>query len=165
MPCSSWSNREVLASYCCSGLAKEVERSHLNACGTRMITLDSFVRLPMLQAGHPGNIQGLLEKKLEGKYLLASVKRPDTYCCSYFRNLLIAGAVAQTGAPMEQVVEAARKASAACGTMGVALRVCTLPGKPPSDRIKEGEMEVGLGIHGEGRCILLLAIPPDHRRG
>ncbi len=49
---------------------------------------------------------------------------------------------------MEQVVEAARKAAAACGTMGVALRACTLPGKPPSDRIKEGEMEVGLGIHG-----------------
>uniref|UniRef100_A0A7S3VUH4 Dihydroxyacetone kinase n=1 Tax=Dunaliella tertiolecta TaxID=3047 RepID=A0A7S3VUH4_DUNTE len=71
----------------------------------------------------------------------------------------IAGAVAQTGAPMEQVVEAARKASAACGTMGVALRVCTLPGKPPSDRIKEGEMEVGLGIHGEPGASTTTAMP------
>ena len=60
----------------------------------------------------------------------------------------MAGAVAQAGGSLEQVAEAARKAAAACGTMGVALRVCTLPGKSPSDRIKEGEMEVGLGIHG-----------------
>ncbi|KAF5834078.1 hypothetical protein DUNSADRAFT_9392 [Dunaliella salina] len=71
----------------------------------------------------------------------------------------VAGAVAQTGAPMEQVVDAAKKAAAACGTMGVALRVCTLPGKPPSDRIKEGEMEVGLGIHGEPGASTTTAMP------
>jgi len=35
------------------------------------------------------------------------------------------------------------------GTMGLALSICTLPGKPPSDRLKPGEMEWGLGIHGE----------------
>ena len=35
------------------------------------------------------------------------------------------------------------------GTLGVSLSTCTLPGQTKSDRIKSGEMEVGLGIHGE----------------
>jgi triose/dihydroxyacetone kinase / FAD-AMP lyase (cyclizing) len=35
------------------------------------------------------------------------------------------------------------------GTLGVSLSTCTLPGQSKSDRIKAGEMEVGLGIHGE----------------
>jgi dihydroxyacetone kinase len=38
--------------------------------------------------------------------------------------------------------------SANLATLGVALRVCTLPGRLPSDRLGPGEMEVGLGIHG-----------------
>lgn len=33
--------------------------------------------------------------------------------------------------------------------MGAALTVCTLPGQKPSDRLGPGEVEMGLGIHGE----------------
>ncbi|KAK3266476.1 hypothetical protein CYMTET_24902 [Cymbomonas tetramitiformis] len=40
-------------------------------------------------------------------------------------------------------------AAEAVGTMGVALSVCALPGVKPSDRLSSGNMELGLGIHGE----------------
>ncbi|KAH7529297.1 hypothetical protein FEM48_Zijuj05G0169600 [Ziziphus jujuba var. spinosa] len=43
----------------------------------------------------------------------------------------------------------AKQASEMVGTMGVALSVCTLPGRVTSDRLGPGKMELGLGIHGE----------------
>ena len=61
----------------------------------------------------------------------------------------IAGAAAEAGASLSEVAAAARSAAAAVGSMGVALRTCTLPGQPRQERIAEGKMEVGLGIHGE----------------
>ena len=44
--------------------------------------------------------------------------------------------------------------------MGAALSFCSLPGAPPQDRLPEGTMELGLGIHGEAgavRCALQTA--------
>ena len=53
-------------------------------------------------------------------------------------------------------------AAAAVGTMGVALRSCTLPGQPRQERIADGMMEVGLGIHGEpGAMVAPLAKVDD----
>ncbi|MBP0599533.1 dihydroxyacetone kinase subunit DhaK [Herbaspirillum sp. LeCh32-8] len=62
----------------------------------------------------------------------------------------IAGAAAAGGATLAQVAQAARDAAAALGTMGVALTPCTVPaaGKP-GFTLSEGEIEWGLGIHGE----------------
>lgn len=62
----------------------------------------------------------------------------------------IAGAKAETGADLEEVTTAARKATGACRSMGVALTSCTVPaaGKPTFE-IDESDMEIGMGIHGE----------------
>lgn len=62
----------------------------------------------------------------------------------------IAGAAAAEGRPLAEVAQAARDAAAALGTMGVALTPCTVPaaGKPGFS-LADGEIEWGLGIHGE----------------
>lgn len=61
-----------------------------------------------------------------------------------------AGAKADQGGSLDEVVAAAEKALAHTRTMGVALSPCTVPraGKP-TFTIGEGEMEIGMGIHGE----------------
>jgi dihydroxyacetone kinase len=61
-----------------------------------------------------------------------------------------AGAAAERGDPLEQVEAAARKAVAATRTMGVGLSPTILPaaGKPTFE-LDDGEMEIGIGIHGE----------------
>jgi dihydroxyacetone kinase-like protein len=62
----------------------------------------------------------------------------------------IAGAAAEARYPLAGVVEVARRASAQARSMGVALSSCTSPvmGRP-TFRLPEGQMEVGVGIHGE----------------
>ena len=61
-----------------------------------------------------------------------------------------AGARADMGGNLDEVVAAAEKALANTRTMGVALSPCTVPmaGKP-TFTIGEDEMEIGMGIHGE----------------
>ena len=51
-----------------------------------------------------------------------------------FNSVQVAGATAASGAGLDEVVTAAQRVAGALGTLGVALRVCTLPGKEPSDR-------------------------------
>ncbi|RZF23734.1 dihydroxyacetone kinase subunit DhaK [Paraburkholderia sp. UYCP14C] len=62
----------------------------------------------------------------------------------------IAGAAAARGLPLAEVARIAREAAASLGTMGVALTACTVPaaGKPGFE-LGDGEIEWGLGIHGE----------------
>ncbi|MCE5251628.1 dihydroxyacetone kinase subunit DhaK [bacterium] len=62
----------------------------------------------------------------------------------------IAGAVAAEMAALDEVKRVAEKVCANVRTMGVALSSCTIPeaGKPTFE-IVEGEMEIGMGIHGE----------------
>jgi dihydroxyacetone kinase-like protein len=62
----------------------------------------------------------------------------------------ITGAAAEQGRPLAEVTEVARTVNARARSMGVALTSCTVPsaGKPTFD-LPEGEMEVGIGIHGE----------------
>jgi dihydroxyacetone kinase-like protein len=62
----------------------------------------------------------------------------------------IAGAAAEEGRPLAEVAEVARKVNANGRSMGVALTSCTVPaaGKPTFD-LPDGQMEVGIGIHGE----------------
>jgi dihydroxyacetone kinase-like protein len=62
----------------------------------------------------------------------------------------IAGAKADLGGSLEEVEAVTIKALANMRTMGVALSPCILPavGKP-TFTVNEGEMELGMGIHGE----------------
>jgi dihydroxyacetone kinase-like protein len=62
----------------------------------------------------------------------------------------LAAAKAEAGADLDQVKRVAEKANARVRTMGVALSPCILPAVGhPTFQIGEGEMEVGMGIHGE----------------
>ena len=62
----------------------------------------------------------------------------------------IAGAAAEQGRPLDEVAGIAARVNAAGRSMGMALTSCTVPanGKPSFD-LPEGEMEIGIGIHGE----------------
>ncbi|MBO3761389.1 dihydroxyacetone kinase subunit DhaK [Ciceribacter sp. L1K22] len=61
----------------------------------------------------------------------------------------IAGALAEDGATLETVTEAARRVIAGTRSIGMSLDTCTVPGSPKEDRIPPGMAELGLGIHGE----------------
>ena len=62
----------------------------------------------------------------------------------------IAGAAAKKMMPLEEVVRVTEKALSNIRTMGIALSPCIVPevGKP-TFLIKEDEIEIGMGIHGE----------------
>jgi len=62
----------------------------------------------------------------------------------------IAGAAAEHGRSLSEVADVATIVNANGRSMGMALTSCTVPavGKPTFD-LGEGEMEIGIGIHGE----------------
>lgn len=62
----------------------------------------------------------------------------------------IAGAAAEEGAPLERVAALARQVNEASRSFGVALGACTTPAKgSPTFDLPDGELELGVGIHGE----------------
>jgi dihydroxyacetone kinase len=61
----------------------------------------------------------------------------------------IAGAMAESGASLDDVIDTARRVIANTRSIGIALDTCTVPGSPKEKRIPEGHAELGLGIHGE----------------
>ncbi|MEU1806926.1 dihydroxyacetone kinase subunit DhaK [Streptomyces sp. NPDC019937] len=62
----------------------------------------------------------------------------------------IAGAAAEEGAPLERVEAIARRVNASSRSFGVALSPCTTPAKGgPTFDLPAGELELGVGIHGE----------------
>ncbi|WP_030660926.1 MULTISPECIES: dihydroxyacetone kinase subunit DhaK [Streptomyces] len=62
----------------------------------------------------------------------------------------IAGAAAEEGAPLEQVAAVAERVNKASRSFGVALSACTTPAKgSPTFDLPDGELELGIGIHGE----------------
>lgn len=61
----------------------------------------------------------------------------------------IAGFVAERGDDLATVTKAAEAANQAMSTMGVAMSSCHLPGEDTDERVPEGSVEMGLGIHGE----------------
>jgi dihydroxyacetone kinase-like protein len=62
----------------------------------------------------------------------------------------IAGAKAESGANLEQVADAVKRVNERARSFGVALSSCIPPasGKPIFD-LPEGQIELGIGIHGE----------------
>ncbi|MEV0412847.1 dihydroxyacetone kinase subunit DhaK [Streptomyces sp. NPDC050448] len=62
----------------------------------------------------------------------------------------IAGAAAEEGAPLERVAALARRVNASSRSFGVALSACTTPAKgSPTFDLPDGDLELGIGIHGE----------------
>jgi dihydroxyacetone kinase-like protein len=62
----------------------------------------------------------------------------------------IAGALADTGAPLDAVAATARRVNAAARSFGVALTAGTTPAKgSPTFDLPPDQLELGIGIHGE----------------
>ncbi|HEU4346249.1 MAG TPA: dihydroxyacetone kinase subunit DhaK [Actinoplanes sp.] len=62
----------------------------------------------------------------------------------------IAGAAAEEGRPLDAVAAIARKVNENGRSMGVALTSCIVPAAGrPTFELPDGEMELGIGIHGE----------------
>jgi len=62
----------------------------------------------------------------------------------------VAGARAEKGGTLDEVTAATQKAAARVRSMGVALAPCTVPSAGrPTFELPAGEMEIGMGIHGE----------------
>ena len=62
----------------------------------------------------------------------------------------MAGATAEEGASLEEVVAVVERAAAGLRSMGVALSPCVVPAAgEPTFTLPTGEMEIGMGIHGE----------------
>ncbi|MEX0284348.1 MAG: dihydroxyacetone kinase subunit DhaK [Paracoccaceae bacterium] len=61
----------------------------------------------------------------------------------------IAGALAEAGADLDAVTQAAQSVIDDVASIGMSLDTCTVPGSPKEDRIAAGHAELGLGIHGE----------------
>ncbi|MFC7307241.1 dihydroxyacetone kinase subunit DhaK [Streptomyces monticola] len=62
----------------------------------------------------------------------------------------LAGALAETGAPLAEVAAMARKVNEHSRSFGVALSSCTTPANgTPNFQLGDNEIELGVGIHGE----------------
>jgi len=61
----------------------------------------------------------------------------------------IAGALADQGADLEAVTQAAERVISGVSSIGMSLDTCSVPGSEKEDRIAPGNAELGLGIHGE----------------
>ncbi|XP_078673643.1 triokinase/FMN cyclase-like [Branchiostoma floridae x Branchiostoma belcheri] len=61
----------------------------------------------------------------------------------------IAGALAEQGRSLEDIVKVASQAASQMGTIGISLSPCSVPGSGPSFQLQQDEFELGLGIHGE----------------
>ena len=61
----------------------------------------------------------------------------------------IAGYLAEQGASLAVVADAARKVANSTVSLGISLSSCTIPGVGREDRVPHGKAELGLGIHGE----------------
>jgi dihydroxyacetone kinase len=61
----------------------------------------------------------------------------------------VAGHAAENGASLETVAALARRVADSAQSLGIAVSTATIPGSPRSERLAEGQAELGLGIHGE----------------
>lgn len=61
----------------------------------------------------------------------------------------VAGALAESGAPLVEVAVAARRVAAGVRSLGVSTSTADIPGREGEQRFAAGEAELGLGIHGE----------------
>ncbi|GAA5831207.1 hypothetical protein JCM3766R1_002968 [Sporobolomyces carnicolor] len=112
------------------GLAKERwAATHLGEDTVRMVVVGDDVSVPRSQGALTGR------RGLAGTVLVYK----------------IAGSLASSqGAKLDEVEFMAELISKSCGTMGMGLEHCHVPGTEPSDDyLKDNEAEIGMGIHNE----------------
>src|SRR2546421_12964401 len=75
---------------------------------------------------------------------------------------MVGGARAAGGGSLGEVSATAKKALDSCRSTGMGLSACTIPavGKP-NFQIKDGEMEVGIGHHGEPGMRVMKTVTSD----
>ncbi|XP_074005324.1 triokinase/FMN cyclase [Numenius arquata] len=73
----------------------------------------------------------------------------------------VAGALAEAGAGLDEIVEKVSAATKAMGTLGLSLSPCSVPGSKPTFHLADDEMELGLGIHGEAGVRRMKVLPAD----
>ncbi|KAM7108337.1 triokinase/FMN cyclase isoform 3-T3 [Ciconia maguari] len=73
----------------------------------------------------------------------------------------VAGALAEAGVSLNEIVEKVSAAAKAMGTLGLSLSPCSVPGSKPTFRLADDEMELGLGIHGEAGVRRMKMLPAD----
>lgn len=61
----------------------------------------------------------------------------------------VAGALAEEGTGLKEIVRRVTAVAAGIRTLGVSLSPCSVPGSRPTFQLAEDELELGLGIHGE----------------
>ncbi|OWR50180.1 putative dihydroxyacetone kinase 2 [Danaus plexippus plexippus] len=59
------------------------------------------------------------------------------------------GAMSAKGSDLESIRSMAESVNKNMATLGICLTACSLPGQPPLFETNHGEMEVGVGVHGE----------------
>ncbi|XP_065541045.1 triokinase/FMN cyclase-like isoform X1 [Lathamus discolor] len=69
--------------------------------------------------------------------------------CSTVLIHKVAGALAEAGASLDEIVEKVSVAAKGLGTVGLSLSPCSVPGSKPTFQLAADEMELRLGIHGE----------------
>ncbi|KPV78333.1 uncharacterized protein RHOBADRAFT_23334 [Rhodotorula graminis WP1] len=111
------------------GLAKErYSATHLDSDSVRMIVVGDDVSVPRSQGALTGR------RGLTGTVLVYK----------------LAGALAAQGASLDDVEHVARVVSERCGTIGMGLEHCHVPGTEKGEAyLKDDEAEIGMGIHNE----------------
>ena len=105
-------------------------------------------------AGELAEMEGITTATVVGADDIASAEKGDEVNRRGIAGIVflykVAGAKAEEGASLEEVVKTVELASSRVRTFGVALSSMTLPavGKPTFD-LDLGQMEIGMGIHGE----------------
>ncbi len=83
---------------------------------------------------------------------IPDISRPRGVAGTLFVHKL-AGAVSERGGDLDAVTAAARRAASNVMSIGMTLDTCTVPGSRKENRIPPGEIELGLGIHGEAGAL------------
>jgi dihydroxyacetone kinase-like protein len=105
-------------------------------------------------AGELAEMEGIATATVVGADDIASAEKGDEGNRRGIAGIVllykVAGAKAEEGASLEEVVKTVEFAASRVRTFGVALSSMTLPavGKPTFD-LDLGQMEIGMGIHGE----------------
>ncbi|KAM9190487.1 triokinase/FMN cyclase isoform 1-T3 [Mergus octosetaceus] len=73
----------------------------------------------------------------------------------------VAGALAEAGASLDEIVKRVSAVAKAMGTLGLSLSPCSVPGSKPTFQLADDEMELGLGIHGEAGVRRMKVMPAD----
>ncbi|BGP44681.1 hypothetical protein JCM10450v2_000495 [Rhodotorula kratochvilovae] len=111
------------------GLAKERwSATHLNDDSVRMVVVGDDVSVPRSQGVLTGR------RGLTGTVLVYK----------------LAGALAAQGASLDEVEHVAKVVAERCGTIGMGLEHCHVPGTEKGEAyLKDDEAEIGMGIHNE----------------